>query len=106
MPRVNKSGRRFLQLIVTVIIISTISFGAAQSPPVPAYSPAEGLRSTAPEQQGIDSQKLAEALDGIRQRNMNIHSLLIVRNGLVVLDADSMPYDDKDLADIASVTKS
>jgi len=106
MPRVNKSGRRFLQLIVTVLIISTISFGAAQSPPVLAYSPAEGLRSTAPEQQGIDSQKLAEALDGIRQRNMNIHSLLIVRSGFVVLDAYFYPYDEKDLHDIASVTKS
>ena len=106
MPRVNKSGRRFLQLIVTVLIISTISFGAAQNPPVLAYSPAEGWRSTAPEQQGIDSQKLAEALDGIRQRNMNIHSLLIVRNGFVVLDAYFYPYDEKDLHDIASVTKS
>jgi CubicO group peptidase (beta-lactamase class C family) len=77
-----------------------------QSTAVCAYSPTEGLRSTAPEQQGIDSQKLAEALESIRQRNINIHSLLIVRNGFVVLDAYFYPYDERDLHDIASVTKS
>src|SRR2546422_8986711 len=106
MLRVNKAGRRFLQLVVIVLVTSTISYGAGKIAAVPTYWPTEGWRSTTPEQQGFDSQKLAEALEVVRQRNINIHSLLIVRNGFVVLDAYFYPYDEKDLHDIASITKS
>jgi CubicO group peptidase (beta-lactamase class C family) len=42
----------------------------------------------------------------IRQHNINIHSLLIVRNGYVVLDAYFYPYQENSVHDLASVTKS
>lgn len=107
MLRVNKPCRRFLQFVFMIsLVTSTISSGAAQTATASAYWPTEGWRSTTPEQQGFDSQKLAEALENLRQRNRGIHSLLIVRNGYVVLDAYFYPYDEKDLHDIASVTKS
>jgi len=54
----------------------------------------------------MDSRVLAEAFDYIRQRKIPIHSLLIVRNGYLVLDAYFWPFQDGLLHDVASVTKS
>src|SRR5256712_1897952 len=54
----------------------------------------------------MDSRVLAEAFDYIRQRQIPIHSLTIVRNGYMVLDAYFWPFQDSLLHDMASVTKS
>ncbi|HEY3024554.1 MAG TPA: serine hydrolase [Pyrinomonadaceae bacterium] len=70
------------------------------------YWPAKEWRTSTPEEQGLDSEKLREALDYIRQHSVSIHSLLIVRNGYVVLDAYFFPYNQRDPHDVASVTKS
>jgi len=72
----------------------------------PAYWPTQGWRSSTPEEQGIDSAKLAEALLAMREQNINIHSLMLIRNGMVVTDATFYPYDGKTVHDVASVTKS
>ncbi len=48
----------------------------------PNYWPTQGWRSSTPEEQGIDSEKTAEALLTMRERNINIHSLLVIRNGV------------------------
>lgn len=77
-----------------------------QHPESPAYWPTHGWRSTTPEQQGLDSNKLADIIDYVRGRKINVHSLLIVRNGYVVLDAYFHPYDGTTVHDAASVTKS
>jgi CubicO group peptidase (beta-lactamase class C family) len=68
--------------------------------------PTAGWPTGAPEEQGIDSAKLAEGLLAVRQHGLNIHSLLIVRNGVMVLDAYFYPYDGKTVHEQASVTKS
>jgi len=72
----------------------------------PQYWPTQGWRATTPEQQGIDSAQLAEVLDYIREHQVNIHSLLLIRNGYVALDAYFYPYDKASFHDVASVTKS
>jgi CubicO group peptidase (beta-lactamase class C family) len=59
-----------------------------------------------PEMQGMDSAPLADALEFARQRQINIHSLLIIRNGFLVLDAYFYPYRRGATHDVASVTKS
>jgi CubicO group peptidase (beta-lactamase class C family) len=71
-----------------------------------AYWPAQGWRTSTPEEQGFDSAKLAEGLQAIQERNINIDSLLIIRNGSVLLDATFYPYDGTIPHDLASVTKS
>jgi CubicO group peptidase (beta-lactamase class C family) len=68
--------------------------------PIPSWS------TSTPEEQGLDSAKLAEGLLAIKQKGLNIHSLLIVRNGSVVLDAYFYHYDGKIPHRLASVTKS
>ncbi|MFN0120114.1 MAG: serine hydrolase domain-containing protein [Blastocatellia bacterium] len=61
---------------------------------------------SAPEAQGVDSTQLAATIEQARERGVNIHSLLIVRNGFLVTEACFSPYDGKTPHDVASVTKS
>ncbi len=66
---------------------------------------AESWRTATPESQGVDSTTLAEAIEMARQRGVNIHSFLLVRNGVLFAEAYFYPYDGKTPHDIASVTK-
>jgi len=68
------------------------------------YWPTDGWRTSTPEEQGFDSGKLAEGLEAMR--GMNLDSLLIIRNGHIVLDAYFYPYDNTIPHKLASVTKS
>jgi CubicO group peptidase (beta-lactamase class C family) len=70
------------------------------------YWPTEGWRTSTPEQQGLDSEKLGEVLDYIQEEDVNIHSLMIIRNGYVVMDAYFYPFSEGSIHDTASVTKS
>ncbi len=78
------------------------------APPAAAQSrwPTHGWRRSSPEAQGMSSAVLAEAFDFIRLRQIPIHSLAIVRNGYLVLDAYFWPFRDGQVHDLASVTKS
>ncbi|MBI1807556.1 MAG: serine hydrolase [Ignavibacteria bacterium] len=68
--------------------------------------PTRGWLTSTPEAQGIDSKQLATIFDAVKQRNIPIHSLLMVRNGRLVLDATFAPYIAGTVHDLASVTKS
>jgi CubicO group peptidase (beta-lactamase class C family) len=70
------------------------------------YWPHAAWRTSSPEAQGMDSAVLADALDSVRVQRTRIHSLTIVRNGYVVLDATFFPFQNNSLHDVASVTKS
>ena len=70
------------------------------------YWPSHQWRRSTPEAQGMDSRVLADALDYIDQHQIPIHSLVIVRNGYLILDAYFWPFQDHQLHDLASVTKS
>jgi CubicO group peptidase (beta-lactamase class C family) len=69
--------------------------------PAPVATP-----SSTPEEQGFDSAKTAAGLQAMRDKNINIHNLLLIRNGKVVVDAAFYPYDGNTVHDGASVTKS
>ncbi|MCA9695847.1 MAG: serine hydrolase, partial [Myxococcales bacterium] len=62
-------------------------------------------RST-PEAQGVDSSRLATLVERVRERDLDLHSLLLVRHGVIVLDATFFPYDGARPHDVASCTKS
>jgi CubicO group peptidase (beta-lactamase class C family) len=72
----------------------------------PSSWPTQNWQRSAPEAQGIDSAKLAAGLLAIREQGIDIHSLLIVRNGSMLVDASFYPYDGSTVHDLASVTKS
>ena len=79
---------------------------ALEVAPVTEYWPTEEWRTSTPEEQGLDSIKLAEGLQTLKKKHVAIDSLLIIRNGYVVLDAYFYPYEASFPHDLASVTKS
>jgi CubicO group peptidase (beta-lactamase class C family) len=93
-------------VVVLVVFVVIPRLGGTAKPPAPDYWPTEAWQSSTPEAQGIDSALLADALLAWRQQNVQIHSLLIVRNGYLVADATFYPYDGQTIHDVASVTKS
>ncbi len=74
--------------------------------PAPDYWPTDGWRTSTPEEQGFASAKLAEGLQVLYENQVNVDSLLIIRNGYIILDAHFEPYDGTFPHDLASVTKS
>ena len=97
-------------LLLTVIgLIVFVQAGGLRrqgQAPAPDYWPTEGWRSTSPEEQGFSSTALAAGLRGLQANNTPIDSLLIIRDGYVVLDASFEPYDGSFPHDLASMTKS
>jgi len=87
--------------------VRTTLLGLLSTAPVYAGNwPTTQWETSSPEAQGVDARDLADAITYIRVKHLPIHSLLVVRHGVVVLDAYFYPYDQHSLHDIASVTKS
>ncbi len=91
-------------LIVLAGGLASCALGSALPAGTGEYWPTEGWRSVTPESKGFDSAKLAEGLLAIRD-NLPVNSVLIIRDGYVIVDANFYPYDGA-LHDLASVTKS
>jgi CubicO group peptidase (beta-lactamase class C family) len=85
-----------------VIIVFFCSYATAS---VNTY-PTEGWQISTPEEQGIRSQMLAEMMEHVKKYSFNIDSILIVRNGYMVLDAYFYPYLKGQKHIIHSCTKS
>ena len=105
-------GRRFvlwaaLGVAALALLVVTVVPGLrGPEQAAPAYWPTQAWRSSTLEEQGLDSARWAEALLAIKQENIDIHSLLLVRNGSVALEAYFYPYDGSTVHELASVTKS
>lgn len=84
-------------LVVSLALLPALSASAQQS---------SDWSTTTAEEQGMDSVRLADGLRAIRDSGMPIHSLLLVRDGQLVVEAYFYPYDGVALHDQASVTKS
>jgi len=59
-----------------------------------------------PEEQGMDSTKLAAMLDFLHSDSRNIHSILIARHGKLVFSVYFPPFNRDDLHNLYSCTKS
>jgi CubicO group peptidase (beta-lactamase class C family) len=113
MKTITKSTVTILLAAAVLVVVAVVAFvgwrftiGASPNVPEPDYWPTQGWLTSTPEEQGLDSAKLAEGLRQIQQKNIPIHSLLIVRDGRVLLDATFYPYDGESPHSVASVTKS
>jgi len=65
-----------------------------------------GWEISLPEEQGIDSAPLAEMLEKINTENLKVRSVIIARNGKLVLEAYVHPYNRNTAHDVKSVSKS
>ncbi|WP_027467518.1 serine hydrolase domain-containing protein [Deefgea rivuli] len=70
------------------------------------YASTNDLPTSSPEAQGIDSAQLNTLLKDIQASGTPIDSILIMRNGYIVLDSYFYPYQPNTLHDLRSVTKS
>jgi len=96
-----------IQTCIFLIVFASCSEPSDQlAVRAPNYWPTDGWRTSSPEAQGMDSERLADALDYIHENAIPIHSLQIIRNGYLVLDAYFYPFDANNVHDGASVTKS
>jgi CubicO group peptidase (beta-lactamase class C family) len=59
-----------------------------------------------PEAQGVDSEELLKIFDQIDQSYTNIHSIIILRHGKLILEVYYPPFRPQDKHDVMSVTKS
>jgi CubicO group peptidase (beta-lactamase class C family) len=106
------SPRLVIFLIVLVAIAAASlyawrTFGPdADALPAPTYWPTAGWHTNTPEAAGLDSVTLAEGLQAVKKSNINIHNLMLVGRGEVILDAYFYPYDGSTYHDMASCTKS
>jgi CubicO group peptidase (beta-lactamase class C family) len=96
-----------IAIVAILALILIPKFLAPKQVHTQSYWPTHGWRSSTPEEQGVDSVKLAEMLQEIQKQNIQINSLLVIRDGAVILDAYfHNPYDGTFPHDMASVTKS
>ena len=90
-----KSSIRILAMLM-VLSVTVACVGPSAMPTgthEPDYWPTEGWRSSSPGAQGMDSERLAQMFEYIEEKDIHLHSLLIVRNGYVVTEAYFEPYD-------------
>ena len=70
------------------------------------YYPGKTWRTSTPEAQGMDSAKLVEMFQKIREQGTPIHSFLIIRHGYLVAEAYFDPFTAETHHDLFSATKS
>ncbi len=99
-----------LAAVATLIIVS-LSSGAVLAQSVHRASRRVlpiTLPLSTPEEQGMNSETLAEGIEFLitNRETYRVHSVVVIRNGRVVLDARFYPFSSEWRHDIASVTKS
>ena len=70
------------------------------------YFPASEWRTSTPEEQGIDSQGIANMLDKITQASPYVHGFVLIRNGYLVAEAYFAPVAREHIHLLYSATKS
>jgi CubicO group peptidase (beta-lactamase class C family) len=94
-------------LFFVSMLLFCLNLRPALAQEMDAYFPTNPWRTSAPEQQGMDSTILADAVNLLaKQDDYLVHSLLVIRNGYFVTDAYFYPYTSGEPHDLASVTKS
>ena len=79
-------------VVALIMVMITPTVGAQEG----AYYPADDWRVSTAEAQGLSSQKLVDMLDWLEEQAIDFHSLLVIRNGYVVLDVSTDPFDSSE----------
>jgi CubicO group peptidase (beta-lactamase class C family) len=76
------------------------------APREPVAWPGEDWQRSTPEAAGLSSAAIAAAVEHVIEADLAMHSLTVVRGGVLVLDVYFDPFPADALHDVASVTKS
>lgn len=96
----------FKALLLSALLVASGTLYAVETQKSPEYWPTQGWRTSTPEKQGVDSEKLADMLERIKKQNVNIRSVAVIRNGHLVCDARFHPFTQDSWHIIHSCTKS
>jgi CubicO group peptidase (beta-lactamase class C family) len=97
----------FRAVLILALVLAALPLSPstrAQDAGVP-YWPTDGWRTSTPEEQGMSSEELAKMFT-TNLSARNIHNLLVIRHGYVVLDASAYPFRADQPHWTFSVTKS
>lgn len=96
-----------IALLVIFVYLCTFIAGCSRGESVKAdYWPTEGWKTSSPEAQGMDSELINKMFNEINEKQIKVHSLLIIRNGYSVTEAYFYPYKKEYRHILNSVTKS
>jgi CubicO group peptidase (beta-lactamase class C family) len=70
------------------------------------YWPTDGWRTSTPEQHGADAEQLERMFSVIDERQLNVHSVLVIRDGYIIAERYYAPFDQDTRHQLFSVTKS
>ena len=90
---------------VIVEVTPTEQVQAATSTP-DIYWPTQGWRTAAPEVHGMDSEQLQAMFTAIDDQDLNIHGIVVVRNGYIIAEGYYPPFYQDTPHAIYSCTKS
>lgn len=96
----------FKALVISTLFLAVGTLQAVETQETSKHWPTKGWQTSAPEKQGVDSEKLADMLEQIKSQNINIRSVVVIRNGHVLFDACFHPYRQDSWHIIHSCTKS
>ncbi len=104
-------AKRYLLLGIVAVIVAGCARGALTQAPAATQVaatcwPTAGWRSSTPEEQGMDSDLLSAMLGEILEEDYEIDSVTIIRNGYMVVDARTHPFNSTSKHNIYSCTKS
>ena len=94
-----------ITLLLLVLFKTVLIFSQITKVPKPKM-PDEAFSFSAPEDEGFSSKGLCDIFTYVKEKKPNIHSLLVIRNKKIVLDAYFYPFRSDLRHDIASCTKS
>ena len=94
-----------LPFLLLVLFRTGLGFSQTTKAPDPVLS-TEAFPLATPEAEGFSSEGLSRIFSYVKGKKPNIHSLLVIRNKKIVLDACFYPFRPNLRHDIASCTKS
>jgi len=104
-----KNYRRLFLFTVLLLYLVTLFIGCSNEPVTATtadYWPTDGWKTSTPEAQGMDSEELNHMFQYIADKKLDIHSVLIVRNGYLVTEGYYYPHKKEYRHILNSTTKS
>ena len=102
----SRRPRRRSSLALPAIGLWTLALLAGCAAREPDYWPTEGWRTSTPAAQGVDAAQLARLLTYVGEHDIGLRSIVVVRNGYIVLEAYYYPFRADKENRVCSVTKS
>ena len=94
------------RLLLLCIVVAFLTSCTGATPEPATYWPTEGWPTSTPEEQGMDSEMLADMLETIEEQDYDVDSVVVVRHGYMVVDATVYPFEPGSRHIIYSCTKS